>query len=464
MTDRHRALVVGAGIAGLLAARVLADAYTEVEVLEQDTLPDRPAQRPGVPQGHHVHGLTARGAEVMEDLFPGLRAELTAAGAPGGDFGQIVAFRFPDCWSPRTPTGIPLQTFSRPLLEAHLRRRVTALGNVRIRPGVRVTALAGGARRVTGVLVRETPGGDTPGGDRPGGDRPVDADLVVVADGRSSHLPQWLTGLGLPQPRRTVIDARVGYASRLYTTGDADGPPWAAAMELLQAPHVHRGFMATRIEGDRLLVTLQGAAGDHPPHDPDGFTAFARSLRTPLAELLTGLDPLTPVRRYAHCTDQRTHYHRLPHWPDGLLALGDAVCAFNPLYGQGMGIAAMAADLLRTALTRPDTPGSAQAYQRRLAHLTRRPWLMSTLQDRGWQQPRPDRAARLVAAVLPPVQRAMAAEPEVFRRFLEAMHMTRSSTVLLHPRALLPVLSAALHPTHPAPPDHPHLWWGHTPS
>ncbi|MFD8082029.1 FAD-dependent oxidoreductase [Kitasatospora sp. NPDC059722] len=453
MTACDKAVVVGAGIAGLLAARVLADAFTEVEVLEQDTLPDGPAQRPGVPQGHHVHGLTARGAEVMESLFPGLRAELTAAGAPGGDFGQIVAFRFPGCWSPRARTGIPLQTFSRPLLEARLRKRVTALGNVRIRQGVRVTGLTGSTLRATGVRTLGTP---LP-------DKAVAADLVVVANGRTSHLPEWLTELGLPQPQRTVIDARVGYASRLYTAAGADGPPWAAAMELLQAPHVRRGFMATRIEGDRLLVTLQGAAGDHPPHEPDGFTAFAHSLRTPLAELLTRLSPLTSVRPYRHCANQRTHYHRLPHWPDGLLALGDAVCAFNPLYGQGMGIAAMEADLLRTMLTRPAGPGFAHAYQRRLARLTRRPWLMSTVQDRGWQQPRPDRTARLTAAVLPPVQRAMAAEPEVFRRFLEAMHMTRGSTVLLHPRALVPVLAAAVRPARSTP-DHPHLWWGHTPS
>ncbi|MEV7602650.1 FAD-dependent monooxygenase [Kitasatospora sp. NPDC089797] len=454
MTGRPRAVVVGAGIAGLLAARVLADACAEVEVLEQDVLPDRPAPRPGVPQGHHVHGLTARGADVMEALFPGLRAELTAAGAPGGDFGQIVAFRFPDCWSPRTRTGIPLQTFSRPLLEARLRRRVVALGNVRIRPGVRVTGLTGGAPRVRGVVVRSTPGQESA----------VDADLVVVANGRASQLPQWLTGLGLPGPRRTVIDAGVGYASRLYATGGADSPPWAAAMELLQAPHVRRGFMATRVEGDRLLVTLQGAAGDHPPHDPEGFAAFARGLRTPLAELLSGFEPLTSVRGYARCANQRTHYHRLPRWPDGLIVLGDAVCAFNPLYGQGMGVAAMAADLLRTMVQEAGAPGFGHTYQRRLARLTRRPWLMSTVQDRGWQQPRPDRTARLAGAVLPPVQRAMAAEPEVFRRFLEAMHMTRSSAVLLHPRALLPVLAAAVRPARTGPPDDPRLWWGHTPS
>ncbi|ANZ21352.1 hypothetical protein SNOUR_40620 [Streptomyces noursei ATCC 11455] len=151
---RRRALVVGAGIAGLLTARVLADSFAEVEVLEQDLLPTTPVQRPGVAQGHHVHGLTARGAEVMERLFPGLDGQLAAAGAPGGDFGQIVAFRFPDCWSPRVPTGIPLRTFSRPLLETHLRHRLTALDRIRIRDGIRVTGVTGSPTHVTGVRVR----------------------------------------------------------------------------------------------------------------------------------------------------------------------------------------------------------------------------------------------------------------------------------------------------------------------
>ncbi|MFJ9614009.1 FAD-dependent oxidoreductase [Streptomyces noursei] len=477
---RRRALVVGAGIAGLLTARVLADTFAEVEVLEQDVLPTTPVQRPGVAQGHHVHGLTARGAEVMERLFPGLEGQLAAAGAPGGDFGQIVAFRFPDCWSPRVPTGIPLQTFSRPLLETHLRHRLTALDRIRVRDGVRVTGLTGSPTHVTGVRVRirtaattVTPDGPTvPPDGLSTTDDVLPADLVVVANGRTTHLPDWLAALGLDRPQRTIIDARVGYASRLYAISDSAAPPWAAAMELLQAPYVRRGFMATRIEGDRLLVTLQGAAGDHPPRDPDGFTAFAESLHTPLADLLARLDPVSSVRTYAHCANQRTHYHRLPHWPGGLLALGDAVCAFNPLYGQGMGIAAIAADLLHTMLARRTHHAHhahlcdgdfTRAYQRRLARLTHRPWMMSTLQDRGWQpDPTSDRAARATGALLPVVQQAMSDNPEVFRRFLAAMHMTRSSAVLLHPRAVLPVVTTAIRPGRTKP-DAPHLWWGHTP-
>ncbi|MEU9338570.1 NAD(P)-binding protein [Streptomyces sp. NPDC048290] len=455
-----RALVVGAGIAGLLAARVLADGYRRVEILERDTVAPGSGQRPGVPQGHHVHGLTARGALVMEELFPGLRAALTAAGAHGGDFGEIVAFRFPDGWSPRTATGIGLQTFSRPLLETLLRDRVADLPGVTITTGVQVTGLTGGPRRVTGVRTRgRGPLDPTPDSTAdPTSDPTADptADLVVDATGRTSRLPAWLAALGLPPVPETVVDARVGYASRLYAAPGPDTPPWAAAMELVQAPGARRGFMATRIEGDRLLVTLQGADGDHPPHTAEGFTAFAATLRTPLAELLDQLTPLSAPRPYAHCANRRLHYDRLPHWPDGLIALGDAVCAFNPLYGQGMGVAAMEAELLRAALRAG--PGFAGAFQRRLAALTRRPWLMSTAQDRGWQQG-PTPGNRATAAVLTTVQRAMAADPDVFGRFLAVMHMTRGPAALLHPRTLRTVAVTALRAGSGAAPD-ADLWWG----
>ncbi|WP_159056455.1 NAD(P)/FAD-dependent oxidoreductase [Streptomyces yokosukanensis] len=401
----------------------------------------------------------------MERLFPGLRDELTDAGAPGGDFGEIVAFRFPTCWSPRARTGIPLQTFSRPLLETRLRDRVRSLRNVRVRAGVRITGLIGDPGLVTGVRTR---GERRVGADAHERHRIPDvlaADLVVDASGRNSRLPDWLTELGLPAVTSTVIDAHVGYASRLYAAPEPHTPPWAAAMEIVQAPRVGRGFMATRVEGDRLLVTLQGSGGDHPPHDPDGFTAFAESLRTPLADLLTHLAPLSAVRPYAHCANRRTDYHRLPAWPDGLIALGDSVCAFNPLYGQGMGVAAMEADLLHTMLMRARSltgQGFTQTFQQRVAALTRRPWIMSTAQDRGWQRGPAARSTRITDTLLTCAHRTMSADPDVFRRFLAAMHMTRSSAVLLHPRTVLALATTALRPDARAH-DDTRLWWGHTP-
>ncbi|MFI1768319.1 NAD(P)/FAD-dependent oxidoreductase [Streptomyces sp. NPDC020800] len=200
----------------------------------------------------------------------------------------------------------------------------------------------------------------------------IGADLVVDASGRTSRLPDWLTELGLPAVTSTVIDAHVAYASRLYAAPDPCTPPWVAAMEVVQAPHVRRGFMATRVEDGRLLVTLQGADGDRPPHDPDGFTAFASSLHTPLADLLARLTPLSSIRPYAHCANRRTHYHRLRAWPDGLIALGDSLCAFNPLYGQGMGVAAMEAELLHTLTAREPAHDDARLWWGHTSHAPRR--------------------------------------------------------------------------------------------
>ncbi|MGG7575712.1 NAD(P)/FAD-dependent oxidoreductase [Streptomyces sirii] len=453
---RGQAVVIGAGIAGLLAARVLTDAYKRVVVLEQDTLPDTPRQRPGVPQGHHVHGLTAHGAALIEGLFPGLRQELAEAGAPLGDFGERTVFLFPQGWSPRTTTGIPLQTFSRPLLETCLRRRVAALRGVHLRTAIRVTGLTGGTGRVSGVRARQR--GDN------GGGFTLDADLVVDAGGRTSHLPDWLEQLGLPRPQRAVIDADLAYSSRLYSAPRSDAPPWDAAMETLQPPGNSRGFFAARIEGSRLLITLQGAAGNHPPHDPDAFSDFARRLHSPLGELLGGLTPQSAVRTYAHCSNRRNFYHRLSGWPAALIAIGDTVCAFNPLYGQGMSVAAMEAALLRTMLTTHPDPASgrfAASYQRRVARLTRLPWLMSTLPDRGWI---PDERRQLpvgtAQVALTLLQRASVNDPEFFRRFLTVMHMLKGPSALLHPRALRTLLASVRHSPAPRPNGAERLWWG----
>lgn len=228
----QHAVVIGAGIAGLLAARVLSDHYAHVTVLERDDLVQTEAPRAGVPQGHHVHGLLARGAAIFEEFFPGLRQDLRQAGAPLGDFGDTVAFRFPEGWSPRTTLGISLQTFTRPLLESRLHHRVASLPTVTFRPGTSVVGLTGSATRVTGIRTRPRLG-TAPH------EYIVDADLVVDASGRSSRMPEWLQALGLPRPRETVIDAHLGYATRIYKIPEQVYCPWNAATEPLQPPPRH---------------------------------------------------------------------------------------------------------------------------------------------------------------------------------------------------------------------------------
>ncbi|MFC9878168.1 NAD(P)/FAD-dependent oxidoreductase [Streptomyces libani] len=434
-TDTHvrHAVVMGAGMAGLAAARVLADSFEAVTVIERDTLPSASAPRAGVPQGHHVHGLLALGAEVFEGYFPGLRAELEQAGAPVWDWGEGLCAVLPNGIPPSTPMGMPIQTFSRPLLEHVLRQRVTALGPVTLRDGLTVTGPRTAAPgKITGVRVRDG-----------GGEDEIAADLVVDASGRSSHLPQWLAALGLPHPRTTTVDAQVGYASRTYSYPEGQAPPsWMGVLQPLRAPDFHKGCYAIQIENNALHVTLHGANGTQLPHNDDDFLSFVKSLRGPVADTIASLTPTSAVRRYARTVNRRIAYHRLARWPEGLIALGDSVCTFNPAYGQGMTVAALEARLLEQMLgnRRAGTPLDGQAFQKRLARVTASSWLMATTPDRAWEQSRLSWHVKAGNWFMNRLIDTVPHDPQLYTAFSGLFHMTAGPLTLADPRLLSRVL------------------------
>ncbi|MEV6716889.1 hypothetical protein AB0M48_33205 [Lentzea sp. NPDC051208] len=400
-----KAVVMGGGIAGLLAARVLTETCDEVVVLERDELSEEPEYRAGVPQGRHTHGLLVRGGELLEELFPGLRDELVAEGAVLADAGDMRILN-PLGWLAKTPLGLPLLSLSRPLLETCIRRRVTA----EIVDGVHVTGLSFRDGVVDGVLTR---------------DGRVDADLVVDATGRSSKLPVWLATAGITTPEPEVVDSGTGYATRIYTAPE-DFPVVYA--ESLSAPDLPRGVAAMRVEGDRLMVTAQGAIGDHPPRDLDGYQEFLDSLRVPISEMLADAEPLTPVYLFARTASRRNAFEAVENWPGGLVAVGDAVCAFNPVYGQGITVAAMEALLFRQH--RDFSAKGCRAFQRKIAKTSKGSWAMSSNADRSWVGPR---RGGLLGWYLKKWQVGIVHDPDLFSRFVRVVHMVASPASLLNP-------------------------------
>ena len=227
-----RAVVLGASLAGLLAARVLADAYGQVTVIDRDELPELAMHRRGVPQGRHVHALAARGQQALEELFCGLTAELVAHGVPAGDMLADARLYFSGHRLRQAPTGLGLLCASRPVLEGHARARVRALPNVAFLDRCDVVGLAAtpDGRRVTGArLLRRADSS---------AEQVLDADLVVDATGRGSRTPLWLQGLGYPRPETEQVRIGLGYATRTYRL-----PPDA-------------------LDGD--LAILHGATPEHP--------------------------------------------------------------------------------------------------------------------------------------------------------------------------------------------------------
>jgi 2-polyprenyl-6-methoxyphenol hydroxylase-like FAD-dependent oxidoreductase len=423
---REHAIVVGGGHAGLLAARVLADHFAKVTIVERDRLGPDTTFRAGVPQGYHPHFLMAKGAQIIDGLFPGLLAELDEAGAPFFDHGEGLRLEFPSGWTPRTTTGIVIQGFSRPLLEQRIRRRVTALENVTMLDGFTVDRLLfeHSPLRASGISGRDSTGA--------GAD--LTADLVVTASGRGSRLGDWLRDAGVSMPETKRIDVKVSYTSRTYQGPPDDG--WKVTFAYVYAPLVRRGGGILELESGTCMAMTMGIEDEGCPPEEDAFLKFAGSLNfSNMADYIGSHKPLNDLHRFVDHGDRWLQVHRAGDWPAGLVVIGDALCRFNPIYGQGLTVAAMHARVLQTVLLRD---GTARDYHRRAARVTRVPWLMATSSDLHWDtETRPGAVARLSHWHLDRVIARMPGDPDLFRRFSLVQHMLAGPGVLATPSVLV---------------------------
>lgn len=433
------AVVIGASMAGMLAARVLAGHVERVTVVERDRLPDGVQPRRGVPQGWQVHALLARGLVGLERLFPGFGRDLQDAGAvPVRVPGDVLVLTRAGWVDRRAPGWLSLSA-SRPLIEATVRRRLLQLPGVTVLDGCQVTALGASddGRVVRGVVVRGDDGAAS-----------LDADLVVDASGRGSRTPTWLADLGSPVPDRTTIDARITYASRFYRVPDGFAADWTGLMLFGDRADNPRSGYLFPVEDGRWVVGLIGACGVHAATDEEGFAAFARSLRSPvLAEALAAAEPVSDVHLHRGTTNQRWHYERLRRRPERLLVLGDAACAFDPVYGQGMSSAVLAAESLdaclrsqRSRRREGDLTGLAGRYQRRLARRLAEPWLFAVGEDLRFPGTTGGTAGPLRRTLHRYQDRLEAAatyDPVVTDVYIRALGMLERPTAILRPHLLL---------------------------
>lgn len=443
----EHAVVIGGSVAGLLAARVLCDHFANVTLIERDELPDSPEPRAGVPHTRHAHGLLVRGQQTMEQLFPGLTAELHAQGALSANMGQEFALSIGGITVAPFQTDLCATLCSRPLLEHALRQRVRALPQVRVLGQQRALGLLTDSRRrrVTGVRLQW-------GGQKGAPAQELLADLVVDASGRGSRLPEWLEELGYQAPAEITIDAGAGYATQIYRR-PAQPPAWKVLYAMPQAPDHTRGAVLMPLEGERWMVTLTGLNGDHPPTDSAGFRAFAASVPSAaLAAALAGAEPIGKPYGYRQATNRRRHYELLRRLPEGVVALGDSVCALNPVYGQGMTVAALGALALDASLRQQRRPtargiqGLARRFYKRLAQVNAGPWQLATGQDLRWELSAEERRAgpisRLIQRYFDRVLITMTDNGTIAARFTEVQNMVRSPAALFHPRIVWQVLTA----------------------
>jgi 2-polyprenyl-6-methoxyphenol hydroxylase-like FAD-dependent oxidoreductase len=387
----------------------------------------------------------SRGREILEDFFPGLSQGLVDRGAILGDVTADARWFVEDGYHQRFTSGLMALCVSRPRLEAEVRARLLSLPNVRAIERGDVLGLAANAdgTRVTGVrLIRRTAGS---------AEEIVAADLVVDTSGRGSRSPSWLKNLGYPPPDEEEVCAGIGYTTRLYRREPEHLAGDFAAI-VVATPQQKRGGVILAQEGDRWIVSLGGYAGDHAPSDEDGFLAFARSLAAPdIFEVIREARPLTEPTVYKFPASQRRRYERLARFPDGLLVCGDAICSFNPIYGQGMTVAALEAVALQQCLEQ-ETPDLARRFFSRVAGLVDGPWSIAAGGDLRFPEVDGARspAVRFSNWYLSKLHVAARRDAVVALAFQEVANLIAPPPSLLRPDLVLRVASGKLRPVQSA--------------
>jgi 2-polyprenyl-6-methoxyphenol hydroxylase-like FAD-dependent oxidoreductase len=442
---RKRAVVLGGAMAGTLAARVLSESFSDVVVIDRDDLVGVRETRRGTPHAHHAHGLHSRGHHIVEELFPGLSEELREAGCLASDIGRI---RWHFNARPIAPTdvGLTMLAPSRPVLEYHVRRRVAALPNVRYleRHDILRPLTTPSRERVNGVLVRRQSDGE---------ELELEADLVVDATGRGSRLPAWLEDLGYERPAEDRIKIGLTYTSRHYKVD----PKWfegAQSIVFIASPAHPRGAFFGHLGDGICVLSLTGILGDVPPTDPDGFLEFARTLPgSVIYDAIRESEPLEDAVSFRFPASVRRRYEQLDRLPDGLLVLGDAAASFNPLYGQGMSVAAIEAYELRKLLRKTAGRIDPKKFAKVVAKVVQTPWDMNAGGDLAFPGVPGERTARVrfANAYMARLQYAVSKDPKVTRAFMRVAGMINRPESLFKPTLAARVLRLAPRIPEPGP-------------
>jgi 2-polyprenyl-6-methoxyphenol hydroxylase-like FAD-dependent oxidoreductase len=441
----ERAIVLGGSMAGLLAARVLADAYDEVLVVDRDQLVGVTTARRGVPQGRHVHGLLARGQQILEELFPGFTEGAKAAGVPTADLGELRWYFNGKRLRPAA-TGLVCVSADRPVLESLVRAGVEARPNVRFVEECDILGLVTTAdnSRVTGARVQRRAEGSA--------EEVLEADLVVDATGRGSRTPTWLEELGYAKPPEERIKIDLSYTTRHFRLPDESILDGDMSINPVSSPSHPRGGFFSRIEGGRSIVSLTGVLGDSAPTDPEGFMDWVRSLPVPdVYDVIRDAEPLDDAVSFRYPASVRRRYEALERFPDRLLVLGDAACSFNPVYGQGMTVAAMEALTLRTHLQQ----GVPQplVFLKDIAEVIDAPWQISAGGDLAYPEveaPRPP-MVDMMNAYMSLLQSAATRDGQVTRMFMRVAGLVEPADALMSPDMIYRVLKNGTPPQAPPP-------------
>ena len=442
---RTIAAVVGGSVAGLLAARVLSSAFERVLLFERDDL-SAAGPRKGVPQAHHSHVLLGAGSAALDRLFPGLFSAIAEAGGLHVDQAQYNNWYHFGRWKRRFESGIFGHLQSRVLLEAELRKRVLALPNVHVRQAA-IDNIAWPSGKPELAIGAER----------------VGVDFLVDASGRGSKLPEQFLAAGFERPREDTVVVDVMYTSARYSS--AQKRNWLGILLYPTPPNDRRAGAVLPLEKGEVIVSLFGWCGERAGYDDASFRAFAESLPQPeIADFLAGATRLTDFHRYHYREARLRHYTSLARRPSRTIAMGDALCSVDPVFGQGMTVAALSAEVLEQCL-RESADDPSAAFWARVATAYRTAWELSTTEDFRYPEVSGQRpfGTRLAHWYTAQIHRLTASDDDVYRRFSRVMHLMSPPSHLFHPNVVRKVLLQTLHrgaadaeprPHSPAAPEH----------
>jgi 2-polyprenyl-6-methoxyphenol hydroxylase-like FAD-dependent oxidoreductase len=436
MTPRlgRQAVVIGAGMAGMPSARVLADYFDQVIVLESDTLPADASPRQGTPQSKHLHVLLAGGQQALSRLFPGFEQSLAAAGAQPLSVTTDYWVELPrfDVF-PQRDLGFRTYSLTRPLVERVVREKVTAIGNIEIRERCRaqklVTTDDGAA--VKGVVSTHSTG-ET---------EEIPADLVIDASGTGQLTLNLLAALGLQPPEESTVRVEVGYSTTIFEIPDDAPSDWKFLMTMADPPANRRGAVLTTIEGNCWLLGLLGSHDTKPPEDEAGFLEYAQRLRTQTVyNSIKGAKRRSDITRSGFKASRWRHFEKLDRFPKGLIPFGDTICRFNPTYGQGMSVAAKEACLLLDLLQAAAQEGKelcsvSRDFLIQAQPIIDAPWATAVIPDfldpltEGERPPDLGNALKFTGALT----KIAYEDPAIHKLMYEVRHMLKPRSVLREP-------------------------------
>jgi len=436
VSSRRHAIVLGASISGLMAASVLREHFEHVTVLDRDQLPQGEGRR-GIPQGNHAHGLLSSGMLALERLFPKITLELKARGAVELQMGLELDFFNEGERLAKVDSGLNSLLLSRSLLESHVRERVRQLPNVSVHAAREVVDLVGTSAAIRGVRVKPRDGGEA--------SEVLHADLVVDASGRSSRLGEWLEALRFARAPEERVRIDLGYTSCTYRRrpGQAGG---RKGLVVAVAPPNRRSAVALAQEDGRWIVTLVGYLGEQADASHAGMREFARGLpSSAIHELLCDAEPLTDPVRMRFPFSQRSRYEQLQDFPEGLLAIGDTLCSFNPSFGQGMSVAALQALQLQRCLQDQTRPLWKSMF-RECAKIIDTPWTIAVGADLGFAEVEGKRTAMgwLLGRYVRQLRRGAVHDPKLALAFLRVAQLIDEPAALLAPEIALRTLRGSL--------------------